>query len=102
MKTKKGLIITVCLLLTTPIFAGRLLNEYKRTTLKEHTDQWLQSGTLRAGEGDGRPGIGGDTPEPKNPDSPPSPVGNAWGIAVALGLSYGVYVYGKKRKIVME
>ena len=66
--------------------------------MREKTDSWLQ-GDSRAG----RPSIGGGTEDDGETPNAPGPVGDtAWILIAGLGLTYGVYVFGKNRRSVKE
>jgi hypothetical protein len=89
MTQKKLYIIAICFILSVHAFAGR-------TTFKEQSDNWLKQ---TEGNANGRPGIGGNTPEPTPPIAPQAtPIGDTGWILLSGALAYGIYVFGKKQK----
>jgi hypothetical protein len=84
MKQIKIYIAVLCMAMSLPAFGSR-------TTLKEHTDNWL-----RSSNGEEAPTTDDKTPPPLPEVA--NPVGDATWIPLLLGLSYGIYILGKRRK----
>ena len=77
------------------LMAGHI---YSQNSFKEHNDNWLKpnKSTMQ----DDRPGIGDGTDPPKDPDAPtPSSIGGGFGILLAAGAVYAVWIFSKKNKV---
>lgn len=97
MKTKNIPIILLCLVLTAPAFAAGTSFRERNESRQQRTERSsFGSGGLR-GDG-GPPTIPTDVDPPTDPSNPGDPIGNGIWLLTGLGLAYGAYLFGKKRK----
>jgi hypothetical protein len=86
MKTKKICTILFCLALIAQVFA-----EPPRATVKEQTENWLQRVP-------GNPPTTGGGPGPESPAIVNEPIGDINGLLLlGFGLTYGIFLYHRKR-----
>jgi hypothetical protein len=90
MKTKRNLIIAVCLCLSNYCLA-------ERTTFQDRTENWLQN---TPGEYDTRPEIDEETEMQGDPGHP-GPVGDAIWLVVGMSAVYALYRCRPKRKALL-
>jgi hypothetical protein len=88
MKKNKIYILLLCAALTIPAFG--------QTSFKERSDNWLKS-SQETGD-NGLPDVDDDGGSPTSDPDAPGPIGDANWVILALGLTYGVYILGRKRK----